>query len=145
MHKTLASSVEVLPPPFRGFDLARLSKSFLDDPYPTYTALREHSPVHRLADGSFFLTRYDDVAQVYRDTATWSSDKRIDFRPNFAVACFMNITRRVLFSTIRQSTRAFANCSRQFSHHGRSKPSSRGSRAWSIGCSTMLLERAWSI
>ena len=84
MHKTLASSVEVLPPPFRGFDLARLSKSFLDDPYPTYTALREHSPVHRLADGSFFLTRYDDVAQVYRDTATWSSDKRIDFRPNFA-------------------------------------------------------------
>jgi len=40
--------------------------------------------VHRLPDGTFFQTRYDDVAHVYRDTATWSSDKKIDFRPNFA-------------------------------------------------------------
>src|ERR1700729_2172983 len=68
----------------RGFNLARLSPAFLNDPYPTYAALREHAPIHRLPDGSFFLTRYDDVAQVYRDTATWSSDKKIDFRPNFA-------------------------------------------------------------
>jgi cytochrome P450 len=68
----------------RGFDLARLSAAFLNDPYPTYTALREHAPIHRLPDGSFFLTRYDDVAQVYRDTATWSSDKKIDFKPAFA-------------------------------------------------------------
>jgi cytochrome P450 len=67
----------------RGFDLSRLSPAFLNDPYPTYTALREQSPIHRLPDGSFFLTRYDDVAQVYRDTSTWSSDKKIDFRPAF--------------------------------------------------------------
>src|SRR5262249_8979171 len=45
---------------------------------------RDHAPIHRLPDGSFFLTRYDDVAQVYRDTATWSSDKKIDFKPAFA-------------------------------------------------------------
>ena len=56
----------------RGFNLARLSPAFLNDPYPTYAALREHAPIHRLPDGSFFLTRYDDVAQVYRDTAAWS-------------------------------------------------------------------------
>ncbi len=68
----------------RGFNLSRLSPAFLNDPYPTYTALREHAPIHRLPDGSFFLTRYDDVAQVYRDTSTWSSDKRIDFKPAFA-------------------------------------------------------------
>src|SRR5215831_17942851 len=68
----------------RGFNLARLSPAFLDDPYPTYTALRDHAPIHRLPDGSFFLTRYEDVAQVYRDTATWSSDKKIDFKPAFA-------------------------------------------------------------
>jgi cytochrome P450 len=68
----------------RGFDLSRLSQAFLDNPYPTYTALREHAPIHRLPDGSLFLTRYDDVAQVYRDTATWSSDKKIDFKPAFA-------------------------------------------------------------
>jgi cytochrome P450 len=68
----------------RGFDLSRLSPAFLNDPYSTYAALRERSPIHRLPHGSFFLTRYDDVAQVYRDTATWSSDKKIDFKPAFA-------------------------------------------------------------
>ena len=68
----------------RGFDLGRLSQAFLNDPYPTYAALRGRAPIHRLPDGSFFLTRYDDVAQVYRDTSTWSSDKKIDFRPAFA-------------------------------------------------------------
>jgi cytochrome P450 len=68
----------------RDFDLGRLSQTFLDDPYPTYRALREFAPVHKLPDGSFFLTRYDDLAQVYHDAATWSSDKKVDFRPNFA-------------------------------------------------------------
>src|SRR6516225_3162621 len=70
----------------RSFDLARLSQAFLDDPYPTYRALREQAPVHRLPDGSFFLTRYDDLVQVYQDTATWSSDKKVDFRPNFGAS-----------------------------------------------------------
>jgi cytochrome P450 len=67
----------------RAFDLRRLSVDFLDDPYPTYRALREHDPIHRTADGSYFLSRYDDCLAVYRDTATWSSDKKQDFRPNF--------------------------------------------------------------
>jgi cytochrome P450 len=65
------------------FDLRRLDSAFLNDPYPVYAALRETAPVHRLPDGSLFLTRYDDLVQVYRDTAAWSSDKKIDFRPNF--------------------------------------------------------------
>src|SRR5262249_33953998 len=67
----------------RDFDLNRLDPAFLNDPYPTYRALREHAPVHRLPDGSFFLTRYDDLAEVYRDAATWSSDKKLDFKPKF--------------------------------------------------------------
>ena len=66
------------------FDLRRLSAEFLDDPYPTYRALRQFDPVHRMSDGSCFLTRYDDCLAVYRDVDTWSSDKRLDFRPNFA-------------------------------------------------------------
>ncbi len=65
------------------FDLKHLDPAFLDDPYPTYRALRAHDPVHRMPDGSYFLTRYDDLVEVYRDAKTWSSDKRIDFRPNF--------------------------------------------------------------
>jgi cytochrome P450 len=84
MRSTPATARDLLPPTIRDFDLGRLSRTFLNDPYPTYAALRAHAPVHRLPDGSFFLTRYDDVAHVYRDTATWSSDKKIDFRPNFA-------------------------------------------------------------
>ena len=65
------------------FDLSKLDRDFLDDPYPTYRALREHDPVHRMADGSYFLTRYDDAIGVYRDPNTWSSDKKISFKPNF--------------------------------------------------------------
>ena len=64
------------------FDIKRLDAAFLDDPFPTYRALREHDPIHRMPDGSYFLTRYDDCAAVYRDPETWSSDKKIDFRPN---------------------------------------------------------------
>jgi cytochrome P450 len=66
------------------FDLRRLNPEFFEDPYPTYRALREFDPVHPMPDGSYFLTRYDDCLAVYRDTETWSSDKKLDFRPNFA-------------------------------------------------------------
>jgi cytochrome P450 len=64
------------------FDLKRLDPGFLDDPFHVYRALREHDPVHRMPDGSYFLSRYDDCAAVYRDPGTWSSDKTVDFRPN---------------------------------------------------------------
>lgn len=66
------------------FDLRRLDRAFLDDPYPTYRALRAHDPVHRMPDGSYFFTRYADLAAIYGDPQTWSSDKRVDFKPNFA-------------------------------------------------------------
>src|ERR1051325_8504113 len=65
------------------FDLKRLYAAFLADPFPLYRALREHDPIHRMPDGSYFLSRYDDCAAVYRDPDTWSSDKTHDFRPNF--------------------------------------------------------------
>jgi len=68
------------------FDLKNLSAEFLADPYSTYSALRQSDPVHRMPDGSYFLTRYDDCLSVYRDTETWSSDKKIDFRPNFGAS-----------------------------------------------------------
>jgi len=66
------------------FDLKKLDAEFLDNPYPTYRALRQFDPVHRMPDGSYFLTRYDDCLAVYRDPDTWSSDKKLDFRPNFS-------------------------------------------------------------
>jgi cytochrome P450 len=66
------------------FDVRKLTPEFLENPYPTYRALRQFDPIHPMPDGSYFLTRYDDCLTVYRDTDTWSSDKKLDFRPNFA-------------------------------------------------------------
>ena len=68
------------------FDLKRLPDAFYDDPYPTYRALREHDPVKRMADGSVFLSRYADVVAVYKDTATFSSDKREEFFPKYGAS-----------------------------------------------------------
>lgn len=65
------------------FDLRALPKAFYDDPYPTYHALRRTSPVHRLPDGTIFLTRRDDMEAVYKDTTTFSSDKKVEFLPKF--------------------------------------------------------------
>ena len=88
------------------FDLKRLEKRFLDDPFPLYRALRRHDPIHRMADGSYFLSRYDDCVAVYRDTATWSSDKRIDFRPNFgASALYEHHTTSLVFNDPPYHTR----------------------------------------
>jgi cytochrome P450 len=106
------------------FDLKNLTAEFLEDPYPTYRALRECDPVHRMPDGSYFLTRYDDCLTVYRDTETWSSDKK--------TACSTSITRPASSSTIRPTTPGSASCSRRHSRHGRCAPCRTGSNTWSI-------------
>lgn len=66
-----------------GFDLAKLPPEFYDDPFPTYRALREHEPVKRMPDGSYFLTRYADLEQVYKNTKVFSSDKKREFKPKY--------------------------------------------------------------
>ncbi|HLT27869.1 MAG TPA: cytochrome P450, partial [Zeimonas sp.] len=66
----------------RSFELRTPPEGFCDDPYPYYAALRTHDPVRTLGDGSFFLTRYDDVSIVYRSERA-SSDKKIEFAPKF--------------------------------------------------------------
>ena len=64
------------------FQLARVPPDFIDDPYPYYAALRRHDPVHVLEGGALFLTRYEDVAAIYRD-ARASSDKQKEFKPRY--------------------------------------------------------------
>jgi cytochrome P450 len=68
------------------FDLKRLPDAFYDDPFPTYRALRTHAPVKRMADGGVFLSRYGDVVAVYKDTATFSSDKHEEFFPKYGIS-----------------------------------------------------------
>jgi hypothetical protein len=65
------------------FDLRRLPADFLANPFPVYAALRDSEPVRRMPDGSWFLTRYADLVAVYRDAATFSSDKRVEFAPKY--------------------------------------------------------------
>lgn len=65
------------------FDLAKLTNEFYDDPYPTYRALRENEPVKRLPSGTVFLTRYDDLVTTYKNTKSFSSDKKREFAPKY--------------------------------------------------------------
>jgi cytochrome P450 len=65
------------------FDLQKLAPEFYADPYPTYRALREHEPIKLLPNGSYFLTRYDDLVNVYKDTKVFSSDKKKEFGPKY--------------------------------------------------------------
>jgi hypothetical protein len=66
-----------------GFNIEKLTGEFYADPYPTYRALREHEPVKRMPNGSYFLTRYDDVVSVYKNTKLFSSDKKKEFAPKY--------------------------------------------------------------
>ncbi|MDB5710412.1 MAG: cytochrome [Sphingomonas bacterium] len=63
--------------------LADPPDGFFDDPYPHYRALRVAAPIAVAGDGSLLLTRYADLATIYRDTATFSSDKKAEFAPRF--------------------------------------------------------------
>jgi cytochrome P450 len=64
-------------------DLRALPADFYANPYPVYAWLREHEPVRRMPDGSYFLTRYADIVAVYRDALTFSSDKKVEFTPKY--------------------------------------------------------------
>ncbi|MBR0694499.1 cytochrome P450 [Bradyrhizobium lablabi] len=66
-----------------GFDLEHLTAEFYANPYPTYRALRENMPVKRMPNGSYFLTRYDDLVTAYKNTRAFSSDKRKEFLPKY--------------------------------------------------------------
>src|SRR5580704_14217306 len=65
------------------FDTEKLTPDFYADPYPTYRALREHEPVKLLPNGSYFLTRYDDLVAAYKNTKLFSSDKKKEFSPKY--------------------------------------------------------------
>ena len=66
------------------FDLMNLPSDFVPEAYRYFATLRVHSPIHRNSDGSFVLSRYDDLVTAYRNPAVWSSDKKLDFKPKFA-------------------------------------------------------------
>jgi cytochrome P450 len=68
------------------FDLERLTADFYVNPYPTYRALRENEPVKHMPNGSYFLTRYDDLVTAYKNTKAFSSDKKKEFLPKYGAS-----------------------------------------------------------
>ena len=66
-------------------DLRALPRAFYDNPYPVYDALRRDTPVRRMPDGSWLLTRYDDVVAVYRNAQVFSADKKVEFGAKYGV------------------------------------------------------------
>ncbi|MFD2272898.1 cytochrome P450 [Undibacterium arcticum] len=68
----------------QSFDLRHLPPDFFyANPFPYYHALRRHQPIKRMPDDSYLLTRYTDIQAVYKDTKTFSSDKRVEFKPKY--------------------------------------------------------------
>ncbi len=64
------------------FDLFNLPPDYFDNPYPWLKRLRDQEPIHRNADGSLLLTRYDDVRALWRDPSG-VVDKSAIFRARF--------------------------------------------------------------
>ncbi len=89
----MSAGISITPPMTRervmdivaGFDLRALPADFYASPYPVYALLRETQPVKRMPDGSYFLTRYEDLVGVYRDSQSFSSDKKVEFTPKYGV------------------------------------------------------------
>jgi cytochrome P450 len=81
------------------FTLADPPSGFAADPYPWYARLRSEAPLHELAPGVWLLTRYEDVAAVYRSGAV-SSDKQREFGPKFgrATPLFEHHTTSLVFN-----------------------------------------------
>ncbi len=67
----------------RGFELANLSTEFYQSPYGVYREVRDSAPLCQQSDGSFFISRYEDAASILKDHQSYSSDKKIDFKPKF--------------------------------------------------------------
>ena len=75
--------MSALPETVLRFDPRQPDAEYYRNPFPVYAALREHAPVHRCPDGSYFLTRHEDLSAVYRNARAFSSDKRRQFGPAF--------------------------------------------------------------
>jgi cytochrome P450 len=94
------------PAALAGFTLASPPPGFIDNPYPWYAALRRQHPVQPIGPGQWLLTRYDDVAAVYRAPQA-RSDKRREFGPKFGVGTplFEHHTTSLVFNDAPLHTR----------------------------------------
>jgi hypothetical protein len=64
-------------------DLTNLPPGFHENPFPHYDRLLFEAPICPQPDGSVILSRHADLTHVYKDTGTFTSDKRTVFKPKF--------------------------------------------------------------
>ena len=65
------------------FDLEKLTPDSMPIPTRPIGRCGRHEPVKRLPNGSYFLTRYDDLVSAYKNTKAFSSDKKKEFAPKY--------------------------------------------------------------
>lgn len=66
----------------------------IDDPYPAYVWLREHSPVHHVeSEGIWAVSRYADIAEVVRDDKVFSNDESVGYSRNKAKLALTGLDR----------------------------------------------------
>ncbi|MEP2717505.1 cytochrome P450 [Pseudophaeobacter sp.] len=93
-------SASAHPVDIQSFDLADPPAGFVEDPFPFYDALLAEAPVLSQPDGSFLISRHEDLDRIYRDTALFSSDKKAAFGPKFGIGSplFEHHTTSLVFS-----------------------------------------------
>lgn len=64
-------------------NLAAPPEGFTENPFPHYDRLLAEAPVCPQPDGSYLIARHADLNAIYRDTATYISDKKEAFAPKF--------------------------------------------------------------
>jgi cytochrome P450 len=100
------------------FDLETLDEGFVENPYPAYRAIRRHNPVCRLADGSYFISRYQHLVTIFRNPERFISDKKVDFKRKFGDSpLYEHHTTSVVFNDPPAHTRMRALMTPFFSPH----------------------------
>ena len=65
------------------FDLYNPPEDLVEKAYLYYSQLRENNPIHENSDGSFIVTSYETLVDIYKNHQLWSSDKKEEFKPKF--------------------------------------------------------------
>ena len=75
------------------------------DPFDMYAALRDHDPVHHVADGDYWvLSRFDDVFSAARSHQTFSSAQGLTFNYNDMQAAGLDAVRPIVMMDPPQHT-----------------------------------------
>ena len=80
--------------------------------------MRRHNPVCRLPNGTYFISRYQDLVTIFRDQERFISDKKVDFQKKFGDSLlFEHHTTSVVFNDPPLHTRMRALMTPFFSPH----------------------------